>query len=186
MIGERFDEILTAARAGDPAALEVIYRELAPAVLGYLRAQGAGEPEDLASEVFVGLVRDLHRFVGDERALRSWVFTITHRRLIDERRRLARRPERLIDPMDLRRLAAEIPSGDVEVEALERLGTQWVLEALGTLTRDQRTVLLLRVVGDLSVQDVALIVGKRVGAVKTLQRRALIRLARAISREAVQ
>ena len=184
MIGEGFDAVLASAKAGDGRALEVIYRDLAPAVLGYLRAQGAREPDDLASEVFVGVVRDLPRFQGDERAFRSWVFTITHRRLVDERRRLGRRPEVPVDPGDLRALARG-PSGDVELEALDRLGTRWVAEALRRLTPDQRTVLLLRIVADLPLEDVSRIMRKRTGAVKTLQRRALIRLAKAVSREGV-
>ena len=168
MIGEGFDAVVAAARAGDEGALEVIYRDLAPAVLGYLRAQGAREPEDLASEVFVGVVRGLGRFQGEERAFRSWVFTITHRRLVDERRRLGGRPEVPVDPRDLRALARG-PTGDVEMEALDRLGARWMGEALRRLTPDQRTVLLLRVVADLGLEDVSRIMGKRIGAVKALQ-----------------
>ena len=184
MIGEGFDAVMASAKAGDEGALGAIYRDLAPAVLGYLRGQGAREPEDLSSEVFVGMVRDLARFQGDERAFRSWVFTITHRRLVDERRRLGRRREVPLDPWDLRALV-RAPTGDVEVEALDRLGVRWVADALRRLTPDQRTVLLLRVVADLPLEDVSRITGKRIGAVKTLQRRALIRLAKAVSREGV-
>jgi len=75
--------------APDPADL---YRQLAPAVLGYVRSQGAAEPEDLLGEIFLQVVRDIGRFRGDEAALRRWVFTIAHHRLIDARRRSQRRP----------------------------------------------------------------------------------------------
>src|SRR5687768_6236921 len=87
--------------AGDEDALAGIYRLLAPAVIGYLRGQGAREPEDVASEVFVSVVRGLPFFEGDEDGFRAWVFTIAHRRLTDERRLLARRREESTDPHQL-------------------------------------------------------------------------------------
>ena len=182
MIGEDFEAVLASAQAGDQGALEVIYRDLAPPVLGYLRAQGAEDPEDLAAEAFAALVRDLFKFEGNERSFRSWVFTIVHRRLVDERRRRYRRRETAVDPAILPVLG---PVGDVEEEALGRLGSRAVLQALLRLTPDQRAVLLLRVLADLPVAEVARVLGKSAGAVKTLQRRALARLAREISREAV-
>jgi len=180
-----FEEVLRAARDGRERALESIYRDLAPAVLGYLRAQRAAEPEDLTSEVFVGVVRGLPSFSGDERGFRSWVFSIAHRRLIDERRRRARSREEPADPVELAGGVAGAPRGDVEAEGLARLGARWAAELLDTLTEEQRTVVLLRVVADLSVRDVAEITGRSSGAVKTMQRRAMLRLARRIEREGV-
>jgi RNA polymerase sigma factor (sigma-70 family) len=182
-IGDRFQDVLEAARRGAHWALESFYRELAPAVLGYLRAQRAAEPEDVASEVFVGMVRNLPTFHGDERGFRSWVFSIAHRRLIDERRRLSGSQEDLVEPARIAGpLAGEI-AGDVEEEALADLGQEGVLLALADLSPDQRTVILLRVLGDLSVAEVAEVLGKSHGAVKMLQRRALLRLARRVERE---
>lgn len=183
MIGRGFEDVLARAKAGDPGALERIYRDLAPAVLGYLRGQGASEPEDLASEVFVALVRQIPDFRGDERALRSFVFTIAHHRLVDERRRAGRRREAPVDPHVL--AGAPGPIGDVTEEAMASLGAGWAIRALGSLTPDQRAVILLRVLGGLSVADAARVLGKTRGAVKTLQRRALAALARSVEREAV-
>ncbi|MGH3664858.1 MAG: RNA polymerase sigma factor, partial [Egibacteraceae bacterium] len=80
-LGAGFDELLGAARDGAPAACERLWCELAPAVAGYLRVQGSTEPDDLTSEVFLGVFHGLHRFRGDAAAFRSWVFTIAHRRL---------------------------------------------------------------------------------------------------------
>ena len=87
-----FESVLAAARTGSPRAHERIFRALAPVVHGYLRLQGATEPEDLTSEVFLAVLRNLGSFDGDEPGFRSWVFTIAHRRLLDERRRAVRRP----------------------------------------------------------------------------------------------
>jgi|ERR687891_507888 RNA polymerase sigma-70 factor (ECF subfamily) len=185
MIGKSFDEVLVAARSGEEWALEFLYRSLAPPVLGYIRGSGMADFEDLTSEVFVAVTRHLHRFEGDEAAFRSWVFSIAHRRMADERRRLARRPEVATDPVAMTKAVEAVAVGNVEEEALARLRGQWALRLLGRLTREQRDVLLLRVLADLSVEQVAAILGRSPGAVKALQRRALRRLARTIDREAV-
>jgi RNA polymerase sigma-70 factor (ECF subfamily) len=177
--------VLDGARRGEAWALEAVYLELATPVLGYLRGQGLRDPEDAASEVFVGIVRGLERFRGDERDFRTWVFSIAHRRVIDERRRLARRREEPVDPADLAGPLAGSRTGDAEAEGLDRLGTRWALAALGTLSPDQRTVLALRVLADLSVEQVAAVLGKSLGAVKSLQRRGLVALARNLEREGV-
>lgn len=178
-IGDGFEAVLAAAQDGEDRALELLYRDLAPLVLGYLRGRGASDPEDLTSETFVAVVRNLGRFTGDETKLRSWVLTIAHRRLVDERRRAGRRPERLLEPAGMTD-AAGAGTGDAAAAALDRLGDQRVLELLDELTDDQRSVVVLRVVADLPVKEVARILRKRPGAVKTLQRRALARLARVV------
>ena len=169
-------ELVAAAKAGDEAALAGVYRQLAPSVIGYLRGQGAREPEDVASEVFVSVVRGLPSFEGDEEGFRSWVFTIAHRRLTDERRSLARRREEAVDPHELPATPLDIVNA--EEEALARLERAWTLLRVQELTPEQRDVILLRVVADLSVESVARIVGRSPAAVKMLQRRGLARLAR--------
>jgi RNA polymerase sigma-70 factor (ECF subfamily) len=176
VVVDSFDSVLSAARAGADWAWERIYADLAPTVTGYLRGHGAAEPEDLAGETFLQVVRDLGRFSGDERAFRSWVFTIAHRRLIDERRRRGRRP---VTPAEETTLEAAAGSGgDVADEALTRLSEGRVRAAMAELPEDQRAVLLLRILGDLTIEEIADTVGKRPGAVKALQRRALRRIER--------
>jgi RNA polymerase sigma factor (sigma-70 family) len=185
VIGDNFPAVLGLARDGDERALEVLYRDLAPSLLGYLRVQGAAEPEDVASEVVISVVRGLSTFEGDEPSFRSWVFTIAHHRLVDERRRIVRRPEEPASFGTLSLVSGAQGDGHVEDEALANLGARSALEALNALTEDQRAVVLLRVLIGLPVADVARVLDKREGAVKTLQRRALARLATAISTEPV-
>jgi RNA polymerase sigma-70 factor (ECF subfamily) len=144
-----------------------VYRRLAPAVLGYLRAQRAPDPEDLLGEVFLQVARDLSRFSGDDDALRRWVFTIAHNRLLDARRRQARRPPPAYGPLP--ELASPPPPDPLDPE---------LVAALATLTPDQREVVVFRFVADLSLEDVAKVTGRRVGAVKALQHRALEMLSR--------
>src|SRR4051812_17089239 len=168
-VGPAFDDVLTAARAGAGWAFERLYRDLAPAVTGYLRLHGAAEPDDLASETFLGVFTGLAGFSGDEDALRSWVFTIAHRRLIDDWRRRSRRPQLADDAGDL----TVHPGGDAEDDALVRVGTADVHRMCAELPDDQRSVLLLRVLADLTVEQVAQVMGRSIGAVKALQRRGL-------------
>jgi RNA polymerase sigma factor (sigma-70 family) len=176
-LGESFEGVLAAARAGEEWAWRAIYQDLAPAVLGYLRASGEAEPEDLMGEVFVQLVRDLATFDGGEQQFRAWVFTVAHHRLLDERRRRRRRP---VQPAEA--VGEQEIGGDAEEDALARLGETQVRSALSRLSRDQRNVLLLRLLGDLTVHQVARALGKTPGAVKALQRRGLAALKREISR----
>lgn len=181
MLGENFAQILEAARSGSEWAWTQIYRDLAPSVLGYLRGRGSTDPEDLTGEVFLQVVSNLRRFEGGERDFRAWVFVIAHHRLVDEGRRRARRP---VEP------TPEVPGGlgawgDVEEEVLQELAAQRVRRIIMQVSPDQRAVLLLRVVGQLTIDEVARIVGKSPGAVKALQRRGLRAVERVMAREEV-
>jgi RNA polymerase sigma factor (sigma-70 family) len=167
--GIAFDGVLSAAQAGAAWAFEVLYRELSPSVTGYLRLHGAAEPDDLASETFMGVFTGLATFSGDEDALRGWVFTIAHRRLVDDWRRRSRRPQLADEPGDL----TEYIGGDVEDDVLARIGTDTVQELCGLLPEDQRSVLLLRILGDLTIEQVAEVMDRSVASVKALQRRGL-------------
>jgi RNA polymerase sigma-70 factor (ECF subfamily) len=179
-----FDGVLAAARAGAEWAWERIYGELAPGVAGYLRAHGAAEPDDVTGEVFLQVVRGLDGFEGGEAAFRAWVFTITHRRHVDHVRRGVRRPVRPAPDDVLERAAG--PGGDVEDDAAARLEEAAVREAIASLPPDQRSVLLLRILGDLTIEEIARAVGKRPGAVKALQRRAVRRMEGAYPFEALE
>jgi RNA polymerase sigma factor (sigma-70 family) len=179
VIGEQFPDVLRAAQSGDEEALARLYIDCSPRVLGFLRTQGIADHEDVASEVFVSVVRNLGNFSGDEDDFRGWVFTIAQRRLIDERRRRGRRPE---EPLEAGDLAAALgPGPTVEGEAMERLRTSGLLEAIEQLTPDQRAVIYLRAVADLSVPDIARALEKPETAVKALLRRAAATLSRRIA-----
>jgi RNA polymerase sigma-70 factor (ECF subfamily) len=150
-------------------AAAALYRELAPAVLGYLRSQRAPEPEDLLGEVFLHVARNINRCSGDAEARRRWVFTIAHHRLVDSWRRRAARPVTADEPLPEQAVVDDVDGADPQLQA-----------AIDTLTDDQRAVVLLRFVADLSLHDVARITRRRIGAVKALQHRALAALERAL------
>lgn len=165
--GEGFPEILAAAQAGADWAFAVLYDGLAAKVAGYLRVQGALDVEDLTSEVFLAAFRGIGSFVGNEAQLRSWIFTIAHRRLTDERRRVGRRPVDVGAPPDL------ADGVDIEGDVLRSLSEARVRALCAQLGDDQRDVMLLRLVGGLTVAEVAALIDRSEGAVKALQRRAV-------------
>jgi RNA polymerase sigma-70 factor, ECF subfamily len=179
-VGERFETVLLAAREGADWALVALYRDLHPPVLRYLMARESTDGEDLASEVWLDVAEGLDRFAGGEHDFRRWVFTIARRRLIDFRRRSRRRRT---DPVAT--VAGSVGPGDAESEAMTNLSTQAALARIAALPADQAEVVLLRVLGDLSVKDVAAVMGKRPGTVRVLQHRALAVLARGLVSEAV-
>jgi len=178
MTGPELDALVDAARAGGGWAFGRLWEELAPVVRAYVRARGARDPDDTTSEVFLAAFTRIDRFTGDGRAFRSWLFTIAHHRSVDDLRRGPREvPADVVD--DGRRAAS------AEDDALARLGSRDAIRLLELLTDEQRSVVLLRVVGELSLEETAAVVGRPVGAVKSLQHRALARLRREISARAV-
>lgn len=170
---EAFESVLEACKTGAEWAWAAVYRELAGPVIGYLSSRGSSEPEDSASEVFFKVARSIHGFTGDEGSFRSWVFVIAHRTLLDERRAQGRRPT-LTELSPESGMGSE--GGDVESEAVERLITEELQAAFDRLTESQRDVLALRIIAGLTVEQTAQVLGKREGAVKALQRRALAAL----------
>src|SRR4051812_39106168 len=157
-IGPAFDDVLAAAQTGAGWAVATLYRDLQPALLRYLQAKAPGHAEDLASEVWLAVAPKLAAFEGDEVGFRSWIFTIAHRRVIDQARRSARRQT---EPVDGSRLE-QWPAGDDTADAgIEELSAK---EAISTLTAglpaDQAEVILLRVVGGLTVNEAAHVMGR--------------------------
>ena len=169
--GAAFEEVLGAAHAGAGWAFERLYRWLSPAVLSYVRGQGLSDPEDAVGDVFMKAFHNIGAFRGTEEQFRSWVFTIAHHRVIDERRRRSRRPA-AETPLDA--VTEQIAPLDVEELAIGAVEGTRLRALLDQLVPDQRDVLLMRVLGDLSIEQTADALGKTHGAVKQLQRRALI------------
>ncbi|MHB8671229.1 MAG: RNA polymerase sigma factor [Acidimicrobiales bacterium] len=152
-----------------------LYVRFHPPVLGYLRSQFPAQGEDLASDVWLGVAAGLRRFSGDESAFRRWVFTIARRRLIDARRQASRRRT---DPTDREMFAARPGSSDPEREVISAMSgaeaVAWIRERLPPA---QAEAVVLRVIGGMSVEETAAVMGRRPGAVRVLQHRALTRLA---------
>lgn len=173
---EELDRVLAGAQRGEPSAFEALVNLLEQPLVGFLRARGASDPESLANEVLVRVFGAIGGFAGNQAQFRAWVFTIARNLVIDDHRRRSRRPAtRLMDPSSLPEIAAAPDVDHIdETERAERL--------LGLLTDDQREVVVLRVIAGLSVEETAQVVGRRPGAVRALQHRALTQLRQELSR----
>jgi len=172
-----FAAVLIAAQHDAPWASTLLWVQYSPAVAAFLRSRGSAEPDDLTSEVFLAVFSHLKSFTGGEREFRSFVFSIAYRRLVDELRQRERRGTTVELTHDLDRRS----SPSAEEEALNRVGEESTFELLDGLPDDQRNVMVLRVVGDLTVDQIAEVLGKRPGAIKALQRRALASLRKKLS-----
>jgi RNA polymerase sigma-70 factor (ECF subfamily) len=174
MIGPEFPAVLGAAAAGDEQAFGRLWRDLQPRLLRYFAVVSPVTAEDLASETWLGVVRGIDRFQGNEPAFRAWVFTIARHEVLDWRRRAARRAVEDLPADGLGELAAP---DDPAADALEGLATRAALAQVATLPADQAEAIVLRVVAGLEVRRVAEIMGKRPGTVRVLTHRGLRRLA---------
>lgn len=162
------------AREGDPEALGHLWRSYQHLLLRYFRGKGMVEPEDLASTVWIEVASSLARFEGDEPDFRRWLFTIAARRRIDEIRTTKRRTDRLEHaPIDGR--PPHAPSASEEAERAAALDA--ALAMVRSLPSDQAEAVLLRVVADLGVTEVAEIMSRSEGSVRVLVHRGLKRLA---------
>ncbi|MEU9157383.1 RNA polymerase sigma factor [Streptomyces sp. NPDC048417] len=163
------------AQEGDEAAFEAAYRIVQPGLLGYLRGIVGDEAEDVASDAWLEIARDLGRFKGDGVGFRGWTATIARHRALDHLRRRRVRPQAGGTDQDILDLAG--PHNTHE-QALEALSTERALELIRGLPRDQAEAVLLRVVVGLDGPAAARVLGKRPGAVRTAAHRGLKGLAR--------
>jgi RNA polymerase sigma-70 factor (ECF subfamily) len=181
MIGPEFPAVLRAAARGDEDAFGRLWQDLQPRLLRYFTVVSPTAAEDLASETWIGVVRGLGRFRGEEAEFRAWVFTIARHALLDRRRRASRRVTENPMPAGLGELAAP---DDPAAAALEGLSTRAALAVVATLPPDQAEAIVLRVVAGLDVDRVAGIMGKRPGTVRVLTHRGLRRLAERLGTDA--
>lgn len=168
--------VVEAACAGEEWAFAELWREYSPRVHGFVRARGASEPEDLTSEVFLQVLRRLPTFEGDESDFRAFLFTVARCRLVDELRHRSRQPLHLEWTPDRDGRSSE----SAETLAMRAVADGETAGLMDELTPDQREVIALRVLGELTVEEVARVTDRPAGAVKALQRRGLDRLRRLV------
>jgi RNA polymerase sigma-70 factor (ECF subfamily) len=174
------EAILARACAGDSDALRALFRAYHPRLLRFLRALEPRVADDLAGDVWLAVAGAIGRFEGGEAGFRAWLFAIARNRLADHRRRAARRAQ--LVPLDDDPAARDDPAAT----ALDQLSAQDAIDRLvAELSPDQTEVVLLRVVGGLSADEVAALTGRSPGSVRVIQHRALKRLARSLPPTAV-
>jgi RNA polymerase sigma-70 factor (ECF subfamily) len=166
------DAAVRAACAGDEAAFVVVFREVQPRLVRYLRTLCGADAEDIAAEAWVQVVRGLPGFSGNMSGFRGWVFTIAHARLVDAWRASGRRPETVTDTLPDRASTVDVPRAAEEV-----ISTEAALALIRELPEAQAEVLLLRVVAGLDVASTAEVLGRTPNHVRVLAHRGLRALA---------
>ncbi|MEV6810590.1 RNA polymerase sigma factor [Micromonospora sp. NPDC051296] len=170
-----------AAQHGDDEAFRVLYRQVQPGLLRYLRGMVGDDAEDVASEVWLQVTRDLRRFRDEGAGFRAWAAGIARHRALDHLRRQGRRPMVTV-PADV---LVDLPTGyDAAEQAEQAAATRAAIAMIATLPRDQAEAILLRVVFGLDAKASAHVLGKRPGAVRTAAWRGLRRLAARLDRQA--
>ncbi|MFF5174512.1 RNA polymerase sigma factor [Micromonospora sp. NPDC000089] len=177
MSGE-LTEAVAAAQAGDEEAFRFLYRTLQPGLLRYLTALVGGDAEDVASETWLQISRDLPTFSGGE--FRAWSVTIARNRAMDHLRRQRRRPALPVPVQALTELAGD---ADTAERAGETIGTESALALISTLPPREAEAVLLRAVIGLDAETAGRVLGRRPGAVRTAAHRGLRRLAGMLERQ---
>lgn len=166
-------ELIVRAKSGDHNAFAQIYERYAPAIYRYIyfRVGEAELAEDLQAEVFLRMYEGLQRYEERGWPISAWLYRIAHDRTVDTMRR--RRHRRHV-PFELWDGSCDGPESSVGVQ----LEHEELRRTLRDLTDDQRTVLTMRFMADMSVQEVARTLGRTEGSVKALQHRGIQSLAR--------
>lgn len=150
---------ITGARLGEGWARERLYRQFAPAVLGFVRALGVAGPEDLTNQVFILLFDQLPDFDGGQRAFRAWLYGIVGAVL------------RVSGPTAPGRTDRS-PGQPGHIDVDDRIQS-----ALATLDAEHRQVLLLGLVAEMEPAEIAVIWERSIEEIETINREALDRVA---------
>jgi len=153
-----------------------VFRTLADPLAGWLRVQVGDHHlvEDLVEETFLDLVRGCRTIHGGPFAVRAWLYQSARRNLLDAVRKRNRRPELVTDALPERPDDGDGP----EATAAERDAEDRLRALLAELAPDQAQVLSLRFLAGLTGPEVAEVLGKRQGAVRSLQHRGVAALGR--------
>lgn len=162
------------ARCGDEHAFRVVYRAVQPKLYRYLRVLVGQDAEDVASEAWLQIARDLSTFRGDADGFRAWAATIARHRALDHLRQLQRRP---VAAVPVEWLPERASGRDTAEAAIELMSTDAALAMIAALPPDQAEAVVLGVVVGLDAKSVGAVLGKRPGAVRTAVYRGLRTLA---------
>jgi RNA polymerase sigma-70 factor, ECF subfamily len=175
---EEVRRLVERAQAGDRQALEELYLLHFDRIYSYLHMSVGNrhDAEDLTTQTFMKMLESIKRFQWQAAPFSAWLFRIAHNLAMDHFRATRRwQPEE-----DVPEPAGETePSA--EAAALQSIGRQSMLELIEDLSQEQKQVLTLKFVFNLPNAEVATILGKTEGAIKSLQHRALVSLQKQIS-----
>jgi RNA polymerase sigma-70 factor (ECF subfamily) len=175
---ENIRKLVDQAQQGDRAALEELYLIHFDRIYSYLHMSVGSkhDAEDLTTQTFMKMLESIGRFRWQSAPFSAWLFRIAHNLAMDHFRARRRwQPE------------ADVPEPpgeaepSAELEAMQSIGRQSMLELIDKLSPEQQQVLTLKFVFNFPNADVAKILDKTEGAIKSLQHRALASLQKQIA-----
>jgi RNA polymerase sigma-70 factor (ECF subfamily) len=174
-------ELVRRAQSGDQSAFMEIYERCQPSIYTYVfyRVSDTGVAEDVTAEVFARMVAKIGSFVPAGRPILAWLYTIAANLIADHHRKNGR--AKTLPLSD--NLRAD--DADPLHLAQSHLTRAQLSAALTQLTEEQRQVVLLKFIERRSNAEIAALLGKNEGSVKSLQHRALAALRRLLEVEFV-
>jgi RNA polymerase sigma-70 factor (ECF subfamily) len=161
--GERFPSVLIAAQRGVEWAISALYREFHPRILRYLRAHDEAHADEVGTLVWMDVAAGLPRFEGDEGTFRRWLFSLARQRVLERRAPIPARPDSGATAPTPAEERTDSPDGLVEA----------ALARVAGLPPEQAEVVLLGILGDLDIGDIAAITEQQPGLVHLLESQAL-------------
>ena len=169
----KLEQALVAAQNGDEMAFEMLWRENNSRLTKFVQARTYKSDldyEEIVSETWLNVARDVKKFKGDYSGFTAWVYSIARNRIIDS----SRKRDRTIRPQAELEEAFWIPGNqnlERDFEASE--GVKKIIDQINKLPAAQAEVLMLKVVGDLKIEEISKIVKKNTNSVRVLAHRGL-------------
>jgi RNA polymerase sigma-70 factor (ECF subfamily) len=174
------ESLIRKAQQRDQVALTQLYEENFDKIYRYivLKIGDRTEAEDLTQQVFLNALKSISSYRFKGMPFSSWLYRIAHNQVVDYHRKRSRRATVPLDE--------SIAAGrdDPERTTEKKLQIEELAQAAKQLTAAQQEVISLRFTGDMSIAEVARVMGRSVGAVKALQHSAVVVLRKVLAVEA--
>ena len=170
------ESLVRRAQQRDQEAFTQLYEQHFDRIYRYvaLRIGDKIEAEDMTQQVFINALRSISSFKWKGIPFSAWLFRIAHNQVVDYLRKKAKQAT---IPLDESQASSD---SNPQLVAERRLDIEQLLLATKQLTEAQREVVSLRFAGELSIAQVAKVMGKSEGAVKALQHSAIVALRKAL------
>jgi RNA polymerase sigma-70 factor, ECF subfamily len=167
---KREHELIRAAQRGDEKAFAELYDAYVHDIFRYMlyRVGSTETAQDLTAEVFLRAIEGLMRYQDRDIPWLAWLYRIAHARLVDHYRRTSRVGE----PENIDELELPVDE-DIDTDLVLTFQQQKLRDAINRLPPDQQQVIILRFIEGYNIQQTSEALGKSLGAVKMIQRRAL-------------
>jgi RNA polymerase sigma-70 factor (ECF subfamily) len=175
---EHIRELVARGQQGDRDALEELYLIHFDRIYSYLHVSVGNrhDAEDLTTQTFLKMLEKIGTFKWQSAPFSAWLFRIAHNLAMDHFRAGRRwQPEEEVPEPP----GEEEPSA--ELVAMQTIGRESMLKLIDRLSPEQQQVLTLKFVFNLPNAEVATILDKTEGAIKSLQHRALVSLQKQIA-----